>query len=136
MARVLEWNDAEVIAKVRQGVMQGVVRGTEMVRNEALRLIMQTAKTGRLYTMRGVVHRASAPGEAPASDTGRLVNSITTSYDDKKLSGLVAANTEYAPYLEYGTAKMEERPFMRPALANMQDQFLESVAQAITGALK
>jgi HK97 gp10 family phage protein len=132
---IVSWNDAAVIAKVRAGVMRGVVRGTEQVRNEALRLIMQTAKTGRLYRMRGVVHRASAPGEPPASDTGRLVNSITTAYNETKLSGVVSANTEYAPYLEYGTANMEERPFMRPALANTQEKFVAAVEEEITRSL-
>lgn len=135
MAVVL-WNDVGVLACVRAGVMRGVVSGTEQVRNEALRLILQTAKTGTLYRMHGVVHRASAPGEPPASDTGRLVNSITTAYDEPKLSGVVSANTEYAPYLEYGTSKMEARPFMRPALANMQEKFVQVVEQAIEVALR
>ena len=133
---IVSWNEAAVLNTIRQAVMRGVVGGTEKVRNEALRLIMQTAKTGRLYRTRGVVHRASAPGESPASDTGRLANSITTAYDATKLSGMVSANTVYAPYLEYGTMKMEPRPFMRPALANTQQQFVESVEKAVEAALR
>jgi len=132
---IIAWNDVGILAAVRAAVMRGVVRGTEQVRNEALRLILQTAKTGALYRTRGVVHRASAPGEAPASDTGRLVNSITTKYDQASLSGVVSANTEYAPFLEYGTANMAERPFMRPALANMQEKFVEAVEDEVRKAV-
>jgi HK97 gp10 family phage protein len=132
---ILEWNDARIMAQIRAATMQGVVKGTELIRNEALRLIMQTSKTGRFYRTRGVVHQASAPGEAPASDTGRLVQSITTAYDNKKLAGTVSANTAYAEYLEFGTAKMAERPFMRPALANMTDNFVQAVEEAIAKSL-
>lgn len=133
---ITSWNDQNVIETVRRATMQGVVRGTEMVRTEALRLILQTTKSGRTYRTRGVIHRASAPGEPPASDTGRLVNSITTKYDQKTIAGRVEANTRYAEFLEYGTMKMAERPFMRPALANKRDEFLKSVEAAIAAALK
>src|SRR5262245_7162584 len=113
---VVDWRGDEVAASLRQAVMRAVIRGTEEVRNEAIRLVQSPPKTGRIYTRRGVEHQASAPGEAPATDTGRLVNSITTEYDEQNLSGKVSANTEYAEYLEYGTARMDARPFMRPAL--------------------
>lgn len=132
---VIDWNDQAVVARVRAAAMQGVVRATELVRNEALRLVMQTEKTGRLYRRGGVTHQASAPGEPPASDTGRLVGSITTFYDQDKLTGIVSANTEYAPFLEYGTAKMEPRPFMRPALANKSEEVTALVNRAIAAEL-
>lgn len=107
-----------ILARVRQAAMRGVVRGTESVRNEAISLILNTPKTGRMYQRRSVEHQASAPGEAPASDTGRLVNSIRTTYDFEGLAGTVTASTAYAASLEYGTQRMEPRPYMRPALAN------------------
>lgn len=132
---IVDWNDQAVLERVRRATMQGIVRGTELVRNEALRLIMQTSKSGRVYRTRGVTHQASAPGEPPASDTGRLANSITTSYDQEKLIGVVSANTEYAPYLEYGTSKMEARPFMRPALTNKAEEVATAITHAIAAEL-
>ena len=128
----VKFNSNEIMNKVRAGAMRGLVRGTEMVRNEALRLILNTPKTGRLYGH----HQASAPGEAPASDTGRLVNSITTSYDMQKLVGTVKANTAYAEALEMGTARMEPRPFMRPSLANTRDAVERAVAQEVEAELR
>lgn len=133
--RILEWNDGPITEKVRQAIMRGVVKGTEEVRNEMVRLIQSGPKTGRVYTRRGVSHQASAPGEPPATDTGRLVNSITTEYDAAKLTGTVSANTEYAEFLEYGTQTMAERPFMRPALANKQEKIIEDMKKEVAAAL-
>lgn len=121
--------------RVRKAAMRGVVRGTESVRNEAIQLIMSGAKSGKIYWRRGTAHQASAPGEAPASDTGTLVKSITTRYDLGSLSGRVVAQAKYAPYLEYGTATMAPRPFLRPALANKRQEIEDDIQKAITEAL-
>ena len=40
--------------------------------------IQSPPKTGRIYRHGKVEHQASAPGEAPATDTGNLVNSIAS----------------------------------------------------------
>jgi HK97 gp10 family phage protein len=53
----------------------------------------------------------------------------------EQLSGTVQAGTEYAPWLEFGTAKMEPRPFMRPALMENAEAVLESIANEIRTAL-
>lgn len=74
---------------------------------------------GKVYRWeRGTSHKASAPGEPPASDTGRLLNSIGhTMYDGAQgRSARVSAKTKYALWLELGTRYMAPRPFMRPAL--------------------
>ncbi len=86
---------------------------------------MGTEKHGESYAVGGVApHQASAPGEAPAIDTGNLVNSIQV-----ELTGPAAAvvytNVEYAPYLEFGTIDMEPRPFLQPAV----DAVTAAVAQ-------
>ena len=59
-------------------------------------------------------HRASAPGEAPASDTGNLVSKIIVNQISQDITS-VESNANYSAYLEYGTSKMEARPFMLPA---------------------
>lgn len=63
-------------------------------------------------------HTASAQGEPPASDTGFLVGSISTSVKKQGTAvvGQIIASAEYAPYLEFGTADIRPRPFMQPAL--------------------
>lgn len=119
----VEWFGDSLERKVRNGLMLGIAQCAEMVRNEAIRSILQDPKTGRLYTRGGVVHQASAAYEAPASDTGRLVSSITADHDYANIVSKVTARTEYAAYLEFGTQHMEPRPFMRPAVASQLVNF-------------
>ena len=66
-------------------------------------------------------HRASAPGDAPAVDTGRLRQSISAVRIDTG-HWRVGTNVEYALYLEFGTRKIAARPFMRPAADREQQR--------------
>ena len=79
--------------------------------------------TGRVYGS----HRASAPHEAPASDTGRLLASISVSVNVgfESVTGVLSANTNYAFALEVGTESMEERPFLVPSIKNNKGQILK-----------
>lgn len=62
-----------------------------------------------------VFHRASAPGEAPATDTGNLAGSIGARMTGK-LIGEVGSTAEYAAVLEFGGAHMAARPALTPAV--------------------
>ena len=85
--------------------------------------IQSGAKTGRLYRRGKKFHRASAPGQAPATDTGNLVNSIGVQFTGETRA-IVYVGAEYAPHLEYGTARMAARPFMTPAAEAARPRFL------------
>jgi HK97 gp10 family phage protein len=63
-------------------------------------------------------HTASQAGEPPASDTGFLVNNITSNVkkQDTAVIGQIIASAPYAGHLEFGTRFIEPRPFMQPAL--------------------
>lgn len=133
---VVKWNGPQVVARVTQAAQRGLVRGAEEVRSEAVRLVLEPPKTGRIYRRRGVEHQASAPGEAPASDTGTLVSRIATDYADlSRLVARVGAHTEYAAHLEFGTSRMEPRPFMRPALATVSPKIEDYIAREVRAAL-
>lgn len=89
-------------------------------------------RSGRLYTTYfftrgdGVVvpigsrppHQASAPGEAPAKDSGDLLRSMDVEGRRVATGAVVtiACTSGYGSYLEYGTSKMRPRPFMRPLM--------------------
>lgn len=62
------------------------------------------------------LHRASAPYDPPAPDTGDLRRST---FAEPMANGgwLVGVAMAYARWLEFGTERMSPRPFMRPALA-------------------
>lgn len=128
----LEWNGPAVIAALRQAAMRAVERGTENVKTRMVERIQQPPKTGRIYGK----HQASAPGESPASDTGRLAQSVTTRYDPAKLTGYVNVSTEYAEALEFGTRKMAARPYARVSLAEKVDEIRADLAREIAEATK
>ena len=130
-------------AQIRQAVAEeisaAVFASAQQIRTEAIKSIQDGEKTGRVYKRRSVTHRASAPGEAPASDTGRLVNSIQAYNSGGGEAFTVAGRgtVGYAAMLEFGTSKMAPRPFMLPALekskawitARLQDALRRGLAR-------
>jgi hypothetical protein len=73
---------------------------------------MRASKSGRTYKRgkNGRDHVASAPGEAPAVDTGRLINSSIYKRQVSPLELVVGSNVKYSEYLEFGTRKIKPRP--------------------------
>lgn len=62
-------------------------------------------------------HRASAPGDPPASDTGSLLSSISHQMGvDEMVYATVGSPLKYALYLELGTRFLQPRKFLTPAL--------------------
>jgi HK97 gp10 family phage protein len=78
----------------------------------------------------GKNHVPSRPGEPPNRDTGQLDNSIETNRVEP-LKVEVSANAPYAAALEFGTSKMRERPFMRPAVKAKGDEAQRLVSRAV-----
>jgi HK97 gp10 family phage protein len=98
-----------------------------------LRVIETNVKTSMTGDKGGVVygrHQASAPGEAPAIDTGNLFNSFELG-DVTPTLGSLGTNAEYAEPLEYGTSRMEPRPFLRPAVDEHEGEILDAVSRTI-----
>ncbi|UEM08067.1 HK97 gp10 family phage protein (plasmid) [Skermanella rosea] len=126
-----------LMGEIEKEVQAALYAGGLMIEGNAKQKIMAGGKSGRTYKRRSVTHRASAPGEAPANDTGRLVNSIKVEAQPSRKRVLVKAGSgavEYAALLEFGTSKMEERPFFRPALkeerGNIEKRLKQGVAKA------
>lgn len=82
------------------------------------KILMTGPKSGREYNRKGRIHIASAPGEAPAVDTGFLVNSIQADVkSDTETVVTIAA--EYAELLEFEM----DRPFVRPTIDSVLKRF-------------
>lgn len=117
----------EGIEKVKQKVdvrtKEIISKMTFEVRNTAVNKIMREPKTGRVYTRGGISHQASAEGEAPASNTGFLVNNIYQKVDANGLTGTVESRASYSAFLEYGTQRMGARPFMFPSVEEVRVKF-------------
>ena len=60
-----------------------------------------------------MTHIASAPGQYPASDTGRLAGSIKAIISGT--TAIVGTNVAYGPMLEFGTSRMAARPWLLPS---------------------
>lgn len=131
----VNFNDKAVAQRIRAATARGLFKAAELVRTEAISLVLNTPKTGRVYQRRGVQHQASAPGEPFASDTGATVNSIQAIVDEQKLEAYIATN-ENGRRLELGTQKMEPRPFLRPALANKRAEAEQTIRDEVAAELR
>ena len=86
--------------------------------------------TGESYRRGNIVHQASAPGEAPMTDTGRLVGSVSF----KKEPGLavsVFTDVKYGPWLEFGTMDIKPRPAWEPAVEAMRPKYIKRMETAL-----
>ena len=108
-----------IVDNPEKHLKQLVQRATTTVEGTAKESIMSggTGRTYQKYNPRRQ-HTASAKGEPPATDTGFLVNNITSSVKQQGTTvvGQIVASAPYAPYLEFGTSTIDPRPFMQPAL--------------------
>ncbi|WP_020469724.1 HK97-gp10 family putative phage morphogenesis protein [Zavarzinella formosa] len=152
----------ELVLALSLELAKGMYASAKKVEAEAKQSIAQGSKTGRIYNRRssgkmigsavdfkdgGAVrqggfrsgyHRASAPGESPASDTGRLINSINGTVVDRGLTAVIRAGggmVNYARSLEFGTRKMAARPFMFPAFERSKQFIADRLKQAVQAAI-
>ena len=70
----------------------------------------------------------AAPGEAPAIDTGNLLNSGYHKMTGPT-EGEVGFGAEYAVYLEMGSVRMAPRPFLGPAVERVWPEFVKAMEQ-------
>lgn len=106
-----------------------VVRATAYAIRDSAVSSMEGGKSGREYRVPGVpggVHRASAPGEAPAILFGQLANSVDVMLPEQNLA-LVTVNDEKGPWMEFGTSRQAARPFLSPAADKHRDEFAHAM---------
>lgn len=96
-------------------------------------LIQSPPKTGRVYKRGNRAHQASAPGEAPATDTGALVNASKAEQEQAAVWA-VTFTAEYAKMLEFGTpVQLAARPFLRPAVEAERQRFVAAMKRIVEG---
>lgn len=133
-------------------IPRGALRGTG--RAGLLRKIEKARKRKFKNLRTAGVHVASSPGKPPAADTNRLRASWTISDASEKLQkgkkdsyliemklpnrvGFIYGSTvKYAPWLEYGTARVKPRPYLRPAMAAVGKRMGKIFAFALKEAFK
>ena len=70
----------------------------------------------------------------PVGETGNLKASLASEEDTKALEAIVFSETEYAPFVEFGTVNMAAQPFFQPAVRNNIGVWTASVQKAINNA--
>lgn len=81
---------------------------------------------------------ASSPGEPPAIRTGTLKASVHSEKEKPGTWLIVAGGDDayYAVFLEYGTEKMVERPFMRPMVAKLEKEANKKASEVFSIVLR
>lgn len=109
-----------ITKEMDEGIRQALLEGAFKIQREAKISIQNSPPdpdTGR-----------SKPGNAPKTDTGRLVNSILVEERDDAV--VVGSNVKYSEYLEFGTRYMAARPFMQPALEKSRKSIIARLIEA------
>ena len=113
---------AKASPQVLQRVANALNVNSQVVRSEMYDLVqLPPTRTGVKYP--NLRNTSSAPGEPPAPQSNRLANSIAV-LKEATAASLYAdtgprpqsfrQSAFYAAFLEYGTRRMQPRPFVRP----------------------
>lgn len=124
----LNRNLARVSSKFESEATALVNRTAQNIRNTAVRSIQKRSPGGEEYEKYNPrrTHVASAPGQPPNTDTGRLAGSIRAVMSGTP-TAYVDALADYAVHLELGTRNMAARPFMTPAVEAERDKYRKGV---------
>lgn len=138
-------NIPQVTAKLQREAKKHVHDMSVRIERTAIDSIEEGDKSGRIYLKgkapkmgkrgkklkdRRKEHRASAPGEPPATDSGQLVGSIEYSMTGDT-SAAVGTNVEHGMHAEFGTSQMEPRPWLGPAFEEAAPEFEKGVKELL-----
>ena len=116
-----------------QVMQEALVISGKKVQREAKILINTSSPSGKFYGK----HRASAAGEAPATDTGNLVRNIKVKEERQSVKvGILDQRAIYGAYLEFGTSKIAPRPWLKPATDMSRDFIKKSFTIALKKNIK
>lgn len=136
-AKELEAALADMSQEV-QNAVEGVVDATGLeLRGDIVKRYNRGPASGRTYQKYSPrrTHTASAPGQAPQTDTGRLAGSVTY-VKNSPLTVTVQSALPYAAWLEFGTTEMSPRPAWTPAAEEAQPKFQKRMENAVGSAIK
>lgn len=141
----------KIEAKARKNLINELYAVANKIRNTAIKKINQPGQGilyGKLrdvkkvnYNLPGAAqasrrtHRASAPGDPPAKDTGHLQSSINVTKNERMMIAQITVSADYGAPLEFGTVDMAARPFLRPSIEEHKDELPAGVRNAYTASI-
>ena len=147
MINILPMRDTEkalfricILDKLTEAALEHAWKESGITVTNRLRYILSNGpRTGRVYTIRGRKHQASAPGEAPARLTGKLIQSVdyeVTGHHTLEVGEHVLEDGPIAGWLEFGTKKMAPRPHLKVAVEQTQSEVMDILQKSIAEAHK
>ena len=134
---------AQLNAALKRRLEANLIIAGEIVATEVRRNIQTSPRGGKTYvkTNPNRTHKASAPGESPATDLGFLVRSIQIEPDLQNLRVRILSLHSIAPYakrLEYGDLSrgLQPRPFMFKGLQAKKQVAIAIVQNAVNQAIR
>jgi hypothetical protein len=100
-----------------------LVRAADRVRTEYIDRVNEGGSPGPL-------HVPSQPGEAPNTDSGRLVGSATASRVSRNKAE-TSVEADYGAWLEFGTDKMAPRPALGPSFDHLRPHIVRNIERAL-----
>lgn len=128
-------------SQVLESQVQAVAESVLLIHETAVRKINDNGDGTPVirYDPKRIVN-ASNPGDPPNTDKGRLVQSIKFDFKKNGLVGRVGTNLKYGAWLEFGTNKMEARPWLAPSVQEVSlsigEIFSKNVSKNIKDAEK
>lgn len=115
----------------KKNAKKAVLTAAHRVRTDAIQSIKGHESKGIVYqkTKPKRTHTASDHHHPPNSDTGVLARSIRVISLDGGFNAAVGSSLDYAYYLEFGTRRIVERPWLYPAMRR-NTQFFINLLQA------
>lgn len=98
----------------------------DVVKKNGADLQQQTQKN-MLQEYKGHYEWKKGQGKTFVKPTGATRRSAAVEIQDSGMTAVVAPNTSYFPYLEYGTRFMEARPTLGPAFKRVSPAFINDI---------
>jgi HK97 gp10 family phage protein len=121
-------------ASMEDAIFGGVILTANEIRTDAIKSIQNKSSGSQVQRSRQgggtYTHTAASEGQAPNTDTGKLVASIAVEPNRSGVYALVGSNLDYAGFLEFGTSKMGARPWLEPALRKNKDNLQRNINAA------
>lgn len=138
----VQWYGQAYMAKLKRGMKRNMTSACVLLERDIKKSFPKASGT-----LRERRKTPSAPGEIPHVVTATLMRAIHHTVSSTGLTGLPVGRVgvmkatskrgqdakalEYAAYLEFGTSRMEKRPYLRPALDRNKTKLRLTLAKYI-----
>lgn len=129
----------ELNEEAQEEVSNAIVATGLSLRGEVIKKYQRGPATGEVYEKYNPrrTHQASAPGEAPATDTGRLANSVVfDNLPQEPLAIEVRTDVQYGSWLEFGTRNIAPRPNWVPSIQEEEPKYKRRLEAALRRAAR